>query len=255
MASAENNNKKTSAYPHVEAYERKLATSLERIKRYVYQEPAIVLTALYLTVSVIGLAYLIQLFDRLNISVLPHVEITDFVLSAVRYPKTIAVFLAFVLLLLVIHFVEGFFRTRWMFYRRQLNKQNKSISFIHPLALYSIVFLVYLVIAAKKQAVDTVETLERGEQTQYTVQLDSPIYVNEKFIAELSQVQVIANLSKHLWLYHQPSKQIFMIGHENIIFITPYIKTLTTDNNGGNTSKNNSNSPVESAKKEEKNAH
>jgi len=40
-------------------------------------------------------------------------------------------------------------------------------------------------------------------------------------VSNLQDVQVIANLSKHLWLYQQKSEQVFMIPHESVLMLSP----------------------------------
>lgn len=217
----------THSFPHIEQYEQRIDSGIRKIKDYIFKEPAIVLTILYLSISTIGLAYLAFVLLGFNINVLPHVELTDFVLSAIHYPMTLAVFLAFFIFAVIVFKLEALARKRWLFYRRQLDKYHKKNNRQNPTFYFSLVVIIYLFVSANVQSLFTINALKAGEQAHFSVQLNSPIIFNNKTLPTIDKVQVIANLSKHIWLYQKASKQVFMIAHENVKLLSPL--PLTTE--------------------------
>jgi len=209
------------AFSYIEAYEKNIDSNINQIKSYVYQEPAIVLTTLYLTISTIGISYIAFVLLSFGINVLPHVELSDFILSAIHHPQTLLVFIAFFIFAVLLFKFEALFRKKWQWYRKQLNKHHQKNTYKHPALLFALVIFVYLFVSATVQSIDTKKALIAGEQQIFTLHLSSPIFLEGEPNEKLENVQVIANLSKHLWVYQHSSEQVFMVPQENQLLLTP----------------------------------
>ena len=214
-----------SSFPYLEAYEKQKQDEFSQLYNYIHREPALVLTILYICISLIGILYLAIVLYGFNINVLPHVELTDFVLSAIHYPKTLVIFLLMFLVILSAYKLESFLARKWEYARKRLNQYHKRAKHKKPLLLFTSFILLYLAMAAYLQAEKRITTLKEGEQRQFNVQLNSALVFNDKKVNKLNKVQIVANLSKHLWLYQKSSEQIFMVGHENVLILSPTIKT------------------------------
>ena len=72
-------------------YEQRAVEDFSRLFRYAKKEPALLLTGLYFVLSFAGLLHLYLLMNNFNVNVLPHLELTDFLLGAVYFPKNVFV--------------------------------------------------------------------------------------------------------------------------------------------------------------------
>jgi len=124
--------------------------------------------------------------------------------------------------------LDYYCRRKLNFYRKLLDKYYQIFPKFSPLFVYSIITVSYLLISAMIQARANYEHLIEGELDKYSVQLSSAININSKEISKLKDMQIIANLSKHLWLYQHKNKRIFMIPHESILMVSP--KMLVVEN-------------------------
>lgn len=206
---------------YLEAHELQITQSNKRILNYAYQEPAIVITMIYLSICIIGIAYLTFGLLNFNVNVLPHIELTDFILGAIHYPKTLAIFAGLLLFILVVVKLDYFARKRIFFYRRLLNRYYRKFPTSNPIFMYSSIILMYFLTAAFIQSTNNYENLLDGKLDKFNVQLNTAIKFDHIEISNLKDVQVIANLSKHLWLYQQKNKNIFMIPHESVLMVSP----------------------------------
>ena len=228
----DNKNKKVeSSFAYLTAYEHQKSKDISNVYSYIYREPAIVLTALYLCISLTGISYLALVLYGFGINVLPHVELTDFVLSAIHYPKTLAISLLFFALLILSSIVESYLGRKWLLTQRLLNQYHKRAKHKKPFLLFVSLIILYSAIAAFLQADKAIAALKTGTQAQFNVQLATSLKIEDKKTNELNNVQIVANLSKHLWLYQSSSEQIFMIAHENVLMLSPQLtrKTVLTD--------------------------
>jgi len=208
-------------FTFIEAYEKQIEASISNVKSYIYKEPAIVFTVIYLAISIIGISYIAFVLLSFNVNVLAHVELSDFILSAIHHPQTLLVFIALFILAVSIFKLEALLRKKWMWYRRQLNRYHKTNHHKYPAFYFSLVIIIYLFVAAGIQAVNKAKRVKAGEQTLYTIYLSSPVFFEGNTAEKLTNVQIIANLSKHLWVYQKSKEQVFMFPHENVSLISP----------------------------------
>jgi len=215
--------------PFFNAYEQSIKSDIKKTLSYIYKEPAIVLSILYLSVSIIGISYLSFVFFFFDLNILSHIELTDFVLGAIHYPKTLLIFVGQLSFLLFVVKIDSIIKNKSHRYRRFLNKYHKRIPSSPPLLAYTIAILIYLISAAFLQAKVTYKDLLANQSAKFNVQLGNPIISENMKLTSLKDVQVIANLSKHLWLYQGINNRVFVLPHESVLMITP-IYPLADDN-------------------------
>jgi len=229
MEIAKDQEKLSDDLPFFDAYEQKIKSDIKKTLSYIYQEPAIVLSILYLSVSIIGISYLAFIFFFFGINILSHIELTDFVLGAIHYPKTLLIFVGQLSFLLFVVKIDSIIKNRYFTYRRFLNKYHKRLPSSPPLLAYTIAVLIYLISAAFLQAKVTYKDLLANQSEQLNVQLGNEIVTEEVKLSSLLGVQVIANLSKHLWLYQHKTKKVFVLPHESVLMITPILPLENVD--------------------------
>ncbi|WP_448550018.1 hypothetical protein [Thalassotalea fusca] len=210
-------------FPYLKAYRDEAQHDISRLVAFLKREPAIALTISYFILCSIGIAYLGVLFYLFNINIFPHFELSDFVLGAIHYPLTLLTFALLVGVLILLIKLETYFIDRFEIFKRISNKYYQYARWLSFSSLICIVSLSYLVLAAYIQAETSHKQIISQQGPSYNLTLSVAVDVHGKPKIVLNDVQLVANLSKYLWAYHQKSQQIYMIAHESLLLMEPVI--------------------------------
>ncbi|WP_337879529.1 hypothetical protein [Rheinheimera sp.] len=98
VASAENLPDEQPLYPHSVRAEQSLKNMLGFSRHLLLKHPSLALTLFYLLASSLGLFLTVELLSRFDFSILPYLELTDFLLAAIVNPRSLVISALFFLL-------------------------------------------------------------------------------------------------------------------------------------------------------------
>ena len=198
-------------------YEQKALDDFRRVLRYAKKEPALVLTALYFFLTFAGLMHLFALLDKFNVNVLPHLELTDFLLGAVYFPRMFLYYGGLVILILSLFVVERWSRNKFRAYRRYSNTHYKSLYSSSLSTMILLLAVMYLWVAVKIEATNNFKQVINSQNAVFNLHFTDPTRIGGEISKQLNDVQVIANLSKHLWVFDAAKRQVYMLPHDSVV--------------------------------------
>ena len=209
------------AMPHLALREQQLAGQLRRLGRYFHREPAMALTLIYLITSMVGLLQIILLLDNFDINVMPHLELTDLMLAAVHHPLVMFYYLSFLLAIAAGFYLDKKLLRRWPLYCRWVDRYYEKSRLDRSLGFLALVMVGYMGLAALLGSGHQSRAIRDGQLPGYRADLAGPVMLGDQPVSQLVNVQVIANLSKYLWLYDSKTNQVVMVPHESLLLLTP----------------------------------
>ena len=209
------------ATPHLTLRDQELAEQFRRLGRYFHREPAMALTLVYLITSMVGLLQIILLLAKFDINVMPHLELTDLMLAAVHHPLVMFYYLSFLLAIAAGFYLDKKLLRRWSPYCRWVDRFYEKSRFDRSLTFLVVVLVMYMGLAAMIESGQQSRAIREGHLPRYQASLATPVMLGDQSVTQLANVQVIANLSKYLWLYDHGAKQVVMVPHESLLLLMP----------------------------------
>lgn len=222
------NSRDVPQFPYLNAYQDDARRDISRLVAFLKKEPAIALTICYFTLCFIGITYLGVLFYLFDINIFPHFELSDFVLGAIHYPLTLLTFGLLIGGLILFVKLEACLIDRFEIFKRIANYYYQYSRWLSFTLLISIASLSYLILAALVQAETSHKRIVSQQEPRYNLTLSATVNVQGKPEKVLKDIQIVANLSKYLWAYHDKSQQIYMIAHESLLLMEPIISSIET---------------------------
>ena len=201
----------------IEKYEKQLLIDFQRLKQYVRQEPAVVLSGLYLLTSLAGLLHLFFLLERFSVNILPHLELSDFLLGAIYYPNIFLYFFGFMLAVVMLILVDRWIRKRVSLYRKLLLKTPESFYAIPLSVMMGLMSFLYLYNASVIEAKNNYHDIVTPNTANFTLHFEAPTLLGDREITVLSSVKLIADLSKHLWIYDPSVQEVYALPHDSVV--------------------------------------
>ncbi|MDZ7868558.1 MAG: hypothetical protein U5L02_05020 [Rheinheimera sp.] len=118
LAQAETTTAPATPLLHGDVYDQKVDSLTRRAGQYLLSQPALLLTGSYLFCSLLGLIFVVSLFDKFDFAVLPYLEISDFLLAALSNPWTILQFVFWTLGVYLLLWLDRIARQRFRGYAR-----------------------------------------------------------------------------------------------------------------------------------------
>ena len=203
----------------IDQYEKQVMVDIQRLKGYVFREPAIVITCLYLLTSLAGLLHLYFLLDHFDINLLPHLELSDFLLGAIYYPAIFLYFFGFMLVVTLLVLADRWIRNRFKLYRKLLLKTPKSFYAVPLSVMMSLMSFLYLYNASVIEAKNNYQKIISNSTESFTLHFEAPLQLTANEVTALTSVNLIADLSKHLWIYDPKVKQVYALPHNSIVIM------------------------------------
>jgi len=217
-------------YQTVDDYEDKAKKQFSLCLTFLQSHITLAMTLVYLLVSSFGLVYIYALMGHFKIDILPHLEISDFILAAIHYPTSF-----------IFIFISGI--AYWLFmkldilmrkikvYDRWNNLLSRPMMIFNPIYVYSLalVCIIFTVnIFSAEKSFNDINTLK----TQiYTVMLMNEVELAKEKHTKLENVQIVADTVKYLWVYLNDSQKVHAIPHKNInVLIPTFVKDKTSRN-------------------------
>ena len=204
----------------IDAFEQQAKTELGQVLSFLKAHPTLSISTVYLLMSCIGLAYVVRLFSLFEVDILPHLELTDFVLASMHYPEFFV--MSGVILLTI--FLMLYLDRQWKKIarvKRFFNIINRPFFSLNPLLTYLSLALMMVAIAIDgstgKEARDYRKELKQG----YRIVLNTPVTQGGRQVAEIARGQILADTTKYLWVYEQASRQIYAIPFKNLATLSP----------------------------------
>ncbi|WP_394129442.1 hypothetical protein [Shewanella maritima] len=221
------------------------------IQHYIKRHPALILSFFYLLSTIVGLAYTYHLLGHFGVDVLIHLELTDFILSAIHHP------VAFVTVLVVVIGFLGFsfYIDPWLMRRFPKYRDNNNQTYfklrIDP--IYIVLFVSSLLVMNMTDLVAKYDykRFMRDDFTQYRVALIYPmarpqpeevkvsvvdstqsafnnsLFDSKQYQLLLPEVGIISSSSRYLWLFQGENKPVLMVPHDNIASLLPQTQPQT----------------------------
>ena len=178
------------------------------------------ITLIYLFLSIVGLVHLIILSNFFDINILPHLEISDFILAPIRSPLVIVFFL--------IISIGGWLGQKLELKLRKkkkvekvYNKINKPFYSFNPLITYSIIISLLAFVSLNMSSELTYENIIEEKTQHYNISLTAQVELKSNQVEHLADVQIIADTVKYLWIYINDSGQIHAIPQKSIASLIP----------------------------------
>ncbi|WP_394204486.1 hypothetical protein [Shewanella waksmanii] len=246
---------------HADYYDA-IYARLNSFKTYIVANPGLIVSLFYLLSTVIGLAYTYNLLANFGLNVLLHLDLSDFILSAVHHPQAFIVTFVVVSGLAVFTFyIDPWLMGRFPKYRHSNNDTLRKIK-IDPALLLLIVTLMLIFSMVELVAKADYRKISQGQYEPYQVTLIYPITevqrqsinsfnkLDTKDIAPtvkdiapslkptkliLERVGIISSTSRYLWLYQGEGLPVQMVSHDNVASILPLEDAVMMSRSGPNT--------------------
>ena len=204
----------------VEAFEQQAKVELGQVIGFLKTHPTLSISTLYLLMSCIGLAYVVRLFSLFEVDILPHLELTDFVLASIHYPEFFIMSGMMILALsLALYLDRQWKKIGWV--KRFFNVINRPFFSFNPLLTYLLLTVMLIAIAIDggtgKEAREYREQRKQG----YHIVLNTPVNHDGRQVAVINRGQILADTTKYLWIYEQAGGQIYAIPFKNLATLTP----------------------------------
>jgi len=203
---------------HGDVYDQKIDTFMKQAGRYLLAQPALLLTGSYLFCSLLGLIFVVSLFDKFAFAVLPYLEISDFLLAALSHPWTLVLLLLWTAGILLITWLDRLARQRFRRYARFSDRFYQPQYQRPSLMMFACLPLLFLINAALAEANTVASAVKAGSTTKFELSLIYPLQDKGKTL-HLAQAQIIARSVSYLFVYHQ--QQIKVIPHANVAALIP----------------------------------
>jgi len=207
-------------YRQLIEFEQQAKSQFLAFFRALKEHPTLSITCTYLLMSYLGLFYVSTLLGSFQIEVLAHLEVTDFFLAILHYPITFVVCLVFYLAIQVCLTGDKLLR-RFVWYRRFNDTINKPVFGFNPLAVYSVAILVCLHMIIDISADIVERDIRDQKQRAFNVQLANQVTIDDRAYSLFTDVQIIADSSKYLWLYNGVTEKVLAVPHKNVATLTP----------------------------------
>ena len=212
---------------HGDVYDQKVDSLTRRAGRYLKSQPALLLTGSYLFCSLLGLIFVVALFDKFDFAVLPYLEISDFLLAALSNPWTILQFILWTLGVVTLLWLDRAARQRFRSYARFSDRFYKPRYQRLSLYMFATLPMLFLMEIAWIEAISQSKAIKAGTTPRFNMSLIYPVQDDGKTM-QMEQIQIIARSVSYLFVYHQ--NQIKVIPHANVagLFPLPAAKTDTS---------------------------
>lgn len=219
--------------------------------------PTVVITVLYLMLSLSGIIQLVVLFEFLDFDILPYLDLTDYVIAGITFYQPLFVMVAGTalgMLLYAIHvrlLVFSCYR-RWNRVRVNRNSWQAKLYFPSPSFSMPIILLAFLVSYASSQGSRTASYLTSGHPPLMKVQLIYPMPFAQGPLT-ITDAALIARTYHYLFLLKDnkllaiPNGNVAALSPQQIEKTLPAVETVPPPEAEATTT------PAESDKKPEQN--
>lgn len=201
-----------------ELYDAQLDSMLRRFNDFMMRHPSMILTVGYLLCSILGMLFSYRLFALFDFSILPYLELTDFILAALTHPWILLNVIAWLVFFVVLFALDRYLRRRIRRYAIWSEKYYNPVQFQRYNLIFVLIPLLFLYNAAKEESTKLAESIKNDKQPKFHVSLIYPVQDAAKTL-QYDQVQVIARTSSYLFVYFQ--QQVKVIPHANVAVIMP----------------------------------
>lgn len=225
VASAENLPDEQPLYPHSMRAEQSLKNMLGFSRHLLLKHPSLALTLFYLLASSLGLFLTVELISRFDFSILPYLELTDFLLAAIVNPRSLVISALFFLMYFSLIVLDKKCRQWWGGYAWAMEWTQRMTRWI-PMWL-SAVFggMAYLYVSGLVAAQQIYQEIQDKASPEFSLSLIYPMNPGGKETRMLQPVQLISRTSGYLVLYYE--KQVMLIPHANVAAFVPLEKSVT----------------------------
>ncbi len=215
---------------HGDVYDQKVDSLTRRAGQYLLSQPALMLTGSYLFCSLLGMIFVVSLFDKFDFAVLPYLEISDFLLAALSNPWTILQFVFWTLGVYLLLWLDRIARQRFRGYARLSDRFYKPRYQRLSLYLFASLPVLFLMDVALMEAIGQSRAIKAGTTPRFNLSLIYPVFDDNKTM-RMEQIQIIARSVSYLFVYHQ--NQIKVIPHANVAGLLPQpVPVAITASNG-----------------------
>ena len=121
-------------------------------------------------------------------------------------------------------FLDRWFRNKFSAYRRYLNKHHKLYYSSSLSTTVLLVAVMYLGVAVQLEARYNFKEVLSSENSAFNLHFTDPTRIGDETSKQMSGVQVIANLSKHLWVFDTAEKQVYMLPHDSVVVLEALVE-------------------------------
>lgn len=203
---------------HGDVYDQKVDSLTRRAGRYLLSQPALMLTGSYLFCSLLGMIFVVSLFDKFDFAVLPYLEISDFLLAALSNPWTILQFMFWTLCVITLLWLDRAARHRFRSYARFSDRFYKPRYQRLSLYMFASLPVLFLIDIALYEATVQSKAIKAGTTPRFNLSLIYPVFDDNKTM-QMEQIQILARSVSYLFVYHQ--NQIKVIPHANVAGLFP----------------------------------
>jgi len=207
-------------YKNYNDYEEKAKSQFSSCLSFLKKHPTLSISLIYLFISCFGLIYIYTLMAQFNIKILPHLEITDFTLAAIHYPKSF-IFIGSAIAITWLSVKLEKITRKIKLYDRFNNILVRPFMILNPIFLYSILFLFFTLMINNASSKRTYNDIVENKSQMYTVMLSNQSDVSGQKTQQLDEVQIIADTVKYLWVYLKENEQVHAIPQKNINVLIP----------------------------------
>lgn len=194
----------------------------QRCVQFAKDNPSLALTLVYLAMSLMGLLFQTALLYRFGLNVLPYLEITDFLLSALTHPKVVVVLIFMLLIVAAFFSFERRFRRSNFKYAVSTESSFQRWWVPQPALWMSLLFLTYLIMAAWSNGNSFAKDIRAGKGNKLEIFLVYPMPLKEQKqqkVQTLHHASLISRTASYLFVYHEDKVKV--LPHANIAALLP----------------------------------
>ena len=192
---------------------------LHRVSRLIKENPSLSLTMLYLLMSLMGLLFQTFVLYRFGLNVLPYLEISDFLLSALTHPEVAAVLLFMVMFIVAVISLERWYRSKSLSYAVSTEASFARWWMPQPIVWMPALLLVYLILAAWSNGNEFAKNIRNGRGDQLDIMLIYPLDFAEQKMLQLRNASLISRTASYLFIFHQD--RVKVLPHANVAALLP----------------------------------
>jgi hypothetical protein len=195
---------------------------LQRCVQFARDNPSLALTLLYLGMSLMGLLFQTAVLYRFGLNVLPYLEISDFLLSALTHPEVVLLLLLMLLVVAGAFWIERWHRARSFRYAVSTEGNFERWWVPQPSVWMSLLFIIYMFLAAWSNGNSFAKDIRAGKGSQLEILLVYPLPHLGQKVLTLQHASLISRTASYLIIYHEG--RVKVLPHSNIAALLPQIK-------------------------------
>lgn len=191
-----------------------------QIKKFIVENPAILLTVCYFIITAIGVFYSYFFYRQFDINIIKLADLSDFLMASILEPRSIIVFLSLIVLIGIAYWFDVLLRKKFKRYGDFIERRLKA-SYSDPIG-YICILIFYTYWLVNYLAVENADKIKAGVTDNFLIRIsDHGSQTAEQNLA------LLGGTSRYTFFYDDKNSSAVVIPVENVSFMQ---KAITKNN-------------------------